>query len=418
MEVSVQGETESAEETYRRALQEARGYASASSSTTSTPAKNRPASRFRAASRDDISAAAPDYEHPAALSADGVAPDDGLGPKLGTTKPGDRPKVAFEAGPTAAELNAAEALYREALGEARGYVKGHVKAAEPPKQRPPDDVELGAYCDPAMQAQADARRAAVAQAAAEAADAKAEADARAEARATAKAEAKAEAYVLAGAMAAVEELTEADEPAEAAPEEAAPEEAAPEEAAPTEEEREADLMAWIEAEAAKKADAEAAQEAELDAEEAEADADEEAQSREGGVAAAELEAAVEAAFDQEQGTEASTESEAGGEAEREADDEEGISELRKAPGRDATALSEALSSTSLARPMSAQDAGERAAAEKERRRRKSLEWANSLPDRRWKMSLERRSQSPFSTATGDELYEGLEWLSSAIKMAK
>ena len=68
--------------------------------------------------------------------------------------------------------------------------------------------------------------------------------------------------------------------------------------------------------------------------------------------------------------------------------------------------------------MSAQDAGERAAAEKERRRRKSLEWANSLPDRRWKMSLERRSQSPFSTATGDELYEGLEWLSSAIKMAK
>jgi len=413
MEVSVQGETESAEETYRRALQEARGYASASSSTSSTPAKNRPASRFRAASRDDISAAAPDYEHPAALSADGVAPDDGLGPKLGTTKPGDRPKVAFEAGPTAAELNAAEALYREALGEARGYVKGHVKAAEPPKQRPPDDVELGAYCDPAMQAQADARRAAVAQAAAEAADAKAEADARAEARATAKAEAKAEAYVLAGAMAAVEELTEADEPAEAALEEAAPEEAAP-----TEEEREADLMAWIEAEAAKKADAEAAQEAELDAEEAEADADEEAQSREGGVAAAELEAAVEAALDQEQGTEASTESEAGGEAEREADDEEGISELREAPGRDATALSEALSSTSLARPMSAQDAGERAAAEKERRRRKSLEWANSLPDRRWKMSLERRSQSPFSTATGDELYEGLEWLSSAIKMAK
>lgn len=413
MEVSVQGETESAEETYRRALQEARGYASASSSTSSTPAKNRPASRFRAASRDDISAAAPDYEHPAALSADGVAPDDGLGPKLGTTKPGDRPKVAFEAGPTAAELNAAEALYREALGEARGYVKGHVKAAEPPKQRPPDDVELGAYCDPAMQAQADARRAAVAQAAAEAADAKAEADARAEARATAKAEAKAEAYVLAGAMAAVEELTEADEPAEAALEEAAPEEAAP-----TEEEREADLMAWIEAEAAKKADAEAAQEAELDAEEAEADADEEAQSREGGVAAAELEAAVEAALDQEQGTEASTESEAGGEAEREADDEEGISELRAAPGRDATALSEALSSTSLARPMSAQDAGERAAAEKERRRRKSLEWANSLPDRRWKMSLERRSQSPFSTATGDELYEGLEWLSSAIKMAK
>ena len=408
MEVSVQGETESAEETYRRALQEARGYASASSSTSSTPAKNRPASRFRAASRDDISAAAPDYEHPAALSADGVAPDDGLGPKLGTTKPGDRPKVAFEAGPTAAELNAAEALYREALGEARGYVKGHVKAAEPPKQRPPDDVELGAYCDPAMQAQADARRAAVAQAAAEAADAKAEADARAEARATAKAEAKAEAYVLAGAMAAVEELTEADEPAEAAPEEAEP----------TEEEREADLMAWIEAEAAKKADAEAAQEAELDAEEAEADADEEAQSREGGVAAAELEAAVEAALDQEQGTEASTESEAGGEAEREADDEEGISELREAPGRDATALSEALSSTSLARPMSAQDAGERAAAEKERRRRKSLEWANSLPDRRWKMSLERRSQSPFSTATGDELYEGLEWLSSAIKMAK
>ena len=413
MEVSVQGETESAEETYRRALQEARGYASASSSTSSTPAKNRPASRFRAASRDDISAAAPDYEHPAALSADGVAPDDGLGPKLGTTKPGDRPKVAFEAGPTAAELNAAEALYREALGEARGYVKGHVKAAEPPKQRPPDDVELGAYCDPAMQAQADARRAAVAQAAAEAADAKAEADARAEARATAKAEAKAEAYVLAGAMAAVEELTEADEPAEAALEEAAPEEAAP-----TEEEREADLMAWIEAEAAKKADAEAAQEAELDAEEAEADADEEAQSREGGVAAAELEAAVEAALDQEQGTEASTESEAGGEAEREADDEEGVSELREAPGRDATALSEALSSTSLARPMSAQDAGERAAAEKERRRRKSLEWANSLPDRRWKMSLERRSQSPFSTATGDELYEGLEWLSSAIKMAK
>ena len=413
MEVSVQGETESAEETYRRALQEARGYASASSSTSSTPAKNRPASRFRAASRDDISAAAPDYEHPAALSADGVAPDDGLGPKLGTTKPGDRPKVAFEAGPSAAELNAAEALYREALGEARGYVKGHVKAAEPPKQRPPDDVELGAYCDPAMQAQADARRAAVAQAAAEAADAKAEADARAEARATAKAEAKAEAYVLAGAMAAVEELTEADEPAEAALEEAAPEEAAP-----TEEEREADLMAWIEAEAAKKADAEAAQEAELDAEEAEADADEEAQSREGGVAAAELEAAVEAALDQEQGTEASTESEAGGEAEREADDEEGISELREAPGRDATALSEALSSTSLARPMSAQDAGERAAAEKERRRRKSLEWANSLPDRRWKMSLERRSQSPFSTATGDELYEGLEWLSSAIKMAK
>ena len=413
MEVSVQGETESAEETYRRALQEARGYASASSSTSSTPAKNRPASRFRAASRDDISAAAPDYEHPAALSADGVAPDDGLGPKLGTTKPGDRPKVAFEAGPTAAELNAAEALYREALGEARGYVKGHVKAAEPPKQRPPDDVELGAYCDPAMQAQADARRAAVAQAAAEAADAKAEADARAEARATAKAEAKAEAYVLAGAMAAVEELTEADEPAEAAPEEAAPEEAAP-----TEEEREADLMAWIEAEAAKKADAEAAQKAELDAEEAEADADEEAQSREGGVAAAELEAAVEAALDQEQGTEASTESEAGGEAESEADDEEGISELREAPGRDATALSEALSSTSLARPMSAQDAGERAAAEKERRRRKSLEWANSLPDRRWKMSLERRSQSPFSTATGDELYEGLEWLSSAIKMAK
>ena len=413
MEVSVQGETESAEETYRRALQEARGYASASSSTSSTPAKNRPASRFRAASRDDISAAAPDYEHPAALSADGVAPDDGLGPKLGTTKPGDRPKVAFEAGPTAAELNAAEALYREALGEARGYVKGHVKAAEPPKQRPPDDVELGAYCDPAMQAQADARRAAVAQAAAEAADAKAEADARAEARATAKAEAKAEAYVLAGAMAAVEELTEADEPAEAAPEEAAPEEAEP-----TEEEREADLMAWIEAEAAKKADAEAAQEAELDAEEAEADADEEAQSREGVVAAAELEAAVEAALDQEQGTEASTESEAGGEAEREADDEEGISELREAPGRDATALSEALSSTSLARPMSAQDAGERAAAEKERRRRKSLEWANSLPDRRWKMSLERRSQSPFSTATGDELYEGLEWLSSAIKMAK
>ena len=413
MEVSVQGETESAEETYRRALQEARGYASASSSTSSTPAKNRPASRFRAASRDDISAAAPEHEHPAALSADGAAPDDGLGPKLGTTKPGDRPKVAFEAGPTAAELNAAEALYREALGEARGYVKGHVKAAEPPKQRPPDDVELGAYCDPAMQAQADARRAAVAQAAAEAADAKAEADARAEARATAKAEAKAEAYVLAGAMAAVEELTEADEPAEAAPEEAAPEEAAP-----TEEEREADLMAWIEAEAAKKADAEAAQEAELDAEEAEADADEEAQSREGGVAAAELEAAVEAALDQEQGTEASTESEAGGEAEREADDEEGISELREAPGRDATALSEALSSTSLARPMSAQDAGERAAAEKERRRRKSLEWANSLPDRRWKMSLERRSQSPFSTATGDELYEGLEWLSSAIKMAK
>ena len=413
MEVSVQGETESAEETYRRALQEARGYASASSSTSSTPAKNRPASRFRAASRDDISAAAPDYEHPAALSADGVAPDDGLGPKLGTTKPGDRPKVAFEAGPTAAELNAAEALYREALGEARGYVKGHVKAAEPPKQRPPDDVELGAYCDPVMQAQADARRAAVAQAAAEAADAKAEADARAEARATAKAEAKTEAYVLAGAMAAVEELTEADEPAEAAPEEAAPEEAGP-----TEEEREADLMAWIEAEAAKKADAEAAQEAELDAEEAEADADEEAQSREGGVAAAELEAAVEAALDQEQGTEASTESEAGGEAEREADDEEGISELREAPGRDATALSEALSSTSLARPMSAQDAGERAAAEKERRRRKSLEWANSLPDRRWKMSLERRSQSPFSTATGDELYEGLEWLSSAIKMAK
>ena len=407
MEVSVQGETESAEETYRRALQEARGYASASSSTSSTPAKNRPASRFRAASRDDISAAAPDYEHPAALSADGVAPDDGLGPKLGTTKPGDRPKVAFEAGPTAAELNAAEALYREALGEARGYVKGHVKAAEPPKQRPPDDVELGAYCDPVMQAQADARRAAVAQAAAEAADAKAEADARAEARATAKAEAKTEAYVLAGAMAAVEELTEADEPAEAAPEEAAPEE-----------DREADLMAWIEAEAAKKADAEAAQEAELDAEEAEADADEEAQSREGVVAAAELEAAVEAALDQEQGTEASTESEAGGEAEREADDEEGISELRKAPGRDATALSEALSSTSLARPMSAQDAGERAAAEKERRRRKSLEWANSLPDRRWKMSLERRSQSPFSTATGDELYEGLEWLSSAIKMAK
>ena len=413
MEVSVQGETESAEETYRRALQEARGYASASSSTSSTPAKNRPASRFRAASRDDISAAAPDYEHPAALSADGVAPDDGLGPKLGTTKPGDRPKVAFEAGPTAAELNAAEALYREALGEARGYVKGHVKAAEPPKQRPPDDVELGAYCDPAMQAQAGARRAAVAQAAAEAADAKAEADARAEARATAKAEAKAEAYVLAGAMAAVEELTEADEPAEAAPEEAAPEEAAP-----TEEEREADLMAWIEAEAAKKADAEAAQEAELDAEEAEADADEEAQSREGGVAAAELEAAVEAALDQEQGTEASTESEAGGEAEREADDEEGISELREAPGRDAKALSEARSSTSLARPRSAQDAGERAAAEKERRRRKSLEWANSLPDRRWKMSLERRSQSPFSTATGDELYEGLEWLSSAIKMAK
>ena len=413
MEVSVQGETESAEETYRRALQEARGYASASSSTSSTPAKNRPASRFRAASRDDISAAAPEHEHPAALSADGVALDDGLGPKLGTTKPGDRPKVAFEAGPTAAELNAAEALYREALGEARGYVKGHVKAAEPPKQRPPDDVELGAYCDPAMQAQADARRAAVAQAAAEAADAKAEADARAEARATAKAEAKAEAYVLAGAMAAVEELTEADEPAEAALEEAAPEEAAP-----TEEEREADLMAWIEAEAAKKADAEAAQEAELDAEEAEADADEEAQSREGGVAAAELEAAVEAALDQEQGTEASTESEAGGEAEREADDEEGISELREAPGRDATALSEALSSTSLARPMSAQDAGERAAAEKERRRRKSLEWANSLPDRRWKMSLERRSQSPFSTATGDELYEGLEWLSSAIKMAK
>ena len=413
MEVSVQGETESAEETYRRALQEARGYASASSSTSSTPAKNRPASRFRAASRDDISAAAPDYEHPAALSADGVAPDDGLGPKLGTTKPGDRPKVAFEAGPTAAELNAAEALYREALGEARGYVKGHVKAAEPPKQRPPDDVELGAYCDPAMQAQADARRAAVAQAAAEAADAKAEADARAEARATAKAEAKAEAYVLAGAMAAVEELTEADEPAEAAPEEAAPEEAAP-----TEEEREADLMVWIEAEAAKKADAEAAQKAELDAEEAEADADEEAQSREGGVAAAELEAAVEAALDQEQGTEASTESEAGGEAEREADDEEGISELREAPGRDATALSEARSSTSLARPRSAQDAGERAAAEKERRRRKSLEWANSLPDRRWKMSLERRSQSPFSTATGDELYEGLEWLSSAIKMAK
>ena len=408
MEVSVQGETESAEETYRRALQEARGYASASSSTSSTPAKNRPASRFRAASRDDISAAAPDYEHPAALSADGVAPDDGLGPKLGTTKPGDRPKVAFEAGPTAAELNAAEALYREALGEARGYVKGHVKAAEPPKQRPPDDVELGAYCDPAMQAQADARRAAVAQAAAEAADAKAEADARAEARATAKAEAKAEAYVLAGAMAAVEELTEADEPAEAAPEEAGP----------TEEEREADLMAWIEAEAAKKADAEAAQEAELDAEEAEADADEEAQSREGGVAAAELEAAVEAALDQEQGSEGGTESEAGGEAEREADDEEGISELREAPGRDATALSEALSSTSLARPMSAQDAGERAAAEKERRRRKSLEWANSLPDRRWKMSLERRSQSPFSTATGDELYEGLEWLSSAIKMAK
>ena len=407
MEVSVQGETESAEETYRRALQEARGYASASSSTSSTPAKNRPASRFRAASRDDISAAAPDYEHPAALSADGVAPDDGLGPKLGTTKPGDRPKVAFEAGPTAAELNAAEALYREALGEARGYVKGHVKAAEPPKQRPPDDVELGAYCDPAMQAQADARRAAVAQAAAEAADAKAEADARAEARATAKAEAKAEAYVLAGAMAAVEELTEADEPAEAAPEEAAPEE-----------DREADLMAWIEAEAAKKADAEAAQEAELDAEEAEADADEEAQSREGGVAAAELEAAVEAALDQEQGSEGGTESEAGGEAEREADDEEGISELREAPGRDATALSEALSSTSLARPMSAQDAGERAAAEKERRRRKSLEWANSLPDRRWKMSLERRSQSPFSTATGDELYEGLEWLSSAIKMAK
>ena len=412
MEVSVQGETESAEEIYRRALQEARGYASASSSTSSTPAKNRPASRFRAASRDDISAAAPDYEHPAALSADGVTPDDGLGPKLGTTKPGDRPKVAFEAGPTAAELNAAEALYREALGEARGYVKGHVKAAEPPKQRPPDDVELGAYCDPAMQAQADARRAAVAQAAAEAADAKAEADARAEARATAKAEAKAEAYVLAGAMAAVEELTEADEPAEAAPEEAAPEEAA------TEEEREADLMAWIEAEAAKKADAEAAQEAELDAEEAEADADEEAQSREGGVAAAELEAAVEAALDQEQGTEDSTESEAGGEAEREADDEEGISELREAPGRDATALSEARSSTSLARPRSAQDAGERAAAEKERRRRKSLEWANSLPDRRWKMSLERRSQSPFSTATGDELYEGLEWLSSAIKMAK
>ena len=413
MEVSVQGDTESAEETYRRALQEARGYASASSSTSSTPAKHRPASRFRAASRDDISAAAPDYEHPAALSADGVAPDDGLGPKLGTTKPGDRPKVAFEAGPTAAELNAAEALYREALGEARGYVKGHVKATEPPKQRPPDDVELGAYCDPAMQAQADARRAAVAQAAAEAADAKAEADARAEARATAKAEAKAEAYVLAGAMAAVEELTEADEPAEAAPEEAAPKEAAP-----TEEEREADLMAWIEAEAAKKADAEAAQEAELDAEEAEADADEEAQSREGGVAAAELEAAVEAALDQEQGTEASTESEAGGEAEREADDEEGISELREAPDRDATALSEARSSTSLARPRSAQDAGERAAAEKERRRRKSLEWANSLPDRRWKMSLERRSQSPFSTATGDELYEGLEWLSTAIKMAK
>merc|ERR1712008_443391 len=58
---------------------------------------------------------------------------------------------------------------------------------------------------------------------------------------------------------------------------------------------------------------------------------------------------------------------------------------------------------------------ERAVAEKARRRRKSIEWANSLPERRWKLSLER---SPTATATGDGLYEGIDWLSNAISSAK
>jgi hypothetical protein len=158
MEVSAQGETETAEESYRKALLDASSYA-----TTRNP-------QFRVAATDDVAAAAPDDEHP-------VAPGDGLGAKLGA-KPKDRPKVAFEAGPTETDLNAAEALYREALGEAMGYVK----TTKPPKQRPADkppsdDSDLGAYCDPAMQAQADARRAAVAQAAVDAAEAKAEAEA-------------------------------------------------------------------------------------------------------------------------------------------------------------------------------------------------------------------------------------------------
>ena len=111
-----------AEERYREALKDARGY---------------PSSRRPVAVLDNLAGATSTW-----LDATSTR-DDELGPILGTTKQSDRQNISFGAAPTAAELEAAEAAeerYREALRDAKGYVS---EAVTPQKQRPIAQPLLG-----------------------------------------------------------------------------------------------------------------------------------------------------------------------------------------------------------------------------------------------------------------------------------
>jgi hypothetical protein len=119
-----------AEERYREALDDARGY---NSSTSSTPTRRR-----RVAVLDSLASATSTW-----LDATSTR-DDELGPVLGTTKQNDRQNISFGPAPTAAELKATEAAeerYREALRDAKGYVS---EAVTPQKQRRVAQPLLGA----------------------------------------------------------------------------------------------------------------------------------------------------------------------------------------------------------------------------------------------------------------------------------
>ena len=324
-------------------------------------------------------------------------------------KHNNRQKVEANAVLPKNELETAEEALREALRDARGYVYGAVQprnqshAIRPPlsaKHKPPHapfSLQARANAAPTQQAP--------------------KVEARAEQTAGREVQVKAEAYAVAGAITEV--------------------------VAPMEAERDADLMAWVEDTAAAvvqrkaKLEAETAQEAELVAEEmlaereAEADADRERRMRppEEVAARAEVEEEVEAAISREleaegeaktgaeAGAEAGTEARVEAEAKAETGTEAAAGAAAGAEAR-AEAGGEAEGKEEKDQPRAAQRAGRdplAATAEKERRRCKSLEWANSLPERRWKMSFGR---SATTATTGDGLYEGLDWLSNAINSPK
>ena len=110
---SAKNETATAEERYREALNDARGYASASRSAAASPIRLRReiAGNLRA-TEHPVTAAAPAMERSAASSAATAISADELGPVLGSMKHNNRQKVEANAVLPKDELETAEEALR------------------------------------------------------------------------------------------------------------------------------------------------------------------------------------------------------------------------------------------------------------------------------------------------------------------